>query len=431
MRNEHKQTLHYFLTWVIISGVTGPLAALLVRFTKYLFRLTGSWMAQGSIPLPVWAVIGAVVGATITLIDHRARGEGLPSYIISVRDHAGFLPVKTTIVKAFSAWPVLMTGGVGGIIGPMGRVLAGFTSWVTHLISPGKGERRPRRTAAICGVAAVFGAVFGSPIGGGIFAVEIIRKQEMSYRDLFPAILSSTLAVLTADAMGMTRAFGVIDSAVPPPLTLLPAIILAALAASLFGRGFELFYEGVSKVFRRDTTRFIVPRALLATSLAVIPVWLLHPGLLGSGYSMMRDLLVDPALVFGSGRTGLALVGLCMVFAMAKGAANGLTVGGGLSAGFIMPLASSGMLIGTGIAVLLGVTGSDSGIHALQAAGLAGVLASAMNVPVAAAVAVTEVFGPQMGYPAALAAIMGFQISRHHTVYDVILDDEPVSADSS
>jgi H+/Cl- antiporter ClcA len=245
----------------------------------------------------------------------------------------------------------------------------------------------------------------------------------MRYRDLFPAILSSTLAVLTADAMGMPRAFEVAGTALPPPLTMLPAIVVASLIASLFGRGFELYYDGVSRLFRRDVPRLIVPRALLAVSLAVIPAWFLHTGLLGSGYPMIRDLLHDPGLVFGSDRGGVVLVGLCFLFAAVKGAANGLFVGGGLSAGFIMPLATSGTLIGTGVAVLLGVAGSSSGLHALQAAGLAAVLASAMNVPIAAAVTVTEVFGPQMGYPAALAAVMGFQISRHHTVYDVILED--------
>ena len=62
--------------------------------------------------------------------------------------------------------------------------------------------------------------------------------------------------------------------------------------------------------------------------------------------------------------------------------------------------------------------------HILQAAGLAGLIASSLNVPLAAAIIVSEVFGSHLGFPAAIAAILGFQANRHHTVYDVTLGEE-------
>ncbi len=81
------------------------------------------------------------------------------------------------------------------------------------------------------------------------------------------------------------------------------------------------------------------------------------------------------------------------------------------------------MLIGTFTAFLFGYSGNPGDLHILQAAGLAGLIASSLNVPLAAAIIVSEVFGPQLGFPAAIAAILGFQLNRHHTVYDVTLEE--------
>ena len=98
-------------------------------------------------------------------------------------------------------------------------------------------------------------------------------------------------------------------------------------------------------------------------------------------------------------------------------------MGSGQSAGFFGPLAQIGMLIGTFTAFLFGYSGNPGDLHILQAAGLAGLIASSLNVPLAAAIIVSEVFGPQLGFPAAIAAILGFQLNRHHTVYDVTLEE--------
>jgi CIC family chloride channel protein len=108
---------------------------------------------------------------------------------------------------------------------------------------------------------------------------------------------------------------------------------------------------------------------------------------------------------------------------LVRSLAVGLTVGSGQSAGFFAPLAQMGMLIGTAVAFAFGYGGSPGDIHILQAVGLAGLLASSQNVPLAAAIIVSEVFGPHLGFPAALAAILGFQLNRQHTVYDVTLGE--------
>ncbi|MBI9109261.1 MAG: hypothetical protein JEZ04_21120 [Spirochaetales bacterium] len=62
--------------------------------------------------------------------------------------------------------------------------------------------------------------------------------------------------------------------------------------------------------------------------------------------------------------------------------------------------------------------------YALLAAGFAGVFSSTMNTPIATGVLTVELFGLFYSLPAGLASIVGFQINRHNTLYDMVLEEE-------
>ena len=114
---------------------------------------------------------------------------------------------------------------------------------------------------------------------------------------------------------------------------------------------------------------------------------------------------------------GLTLI-VMLVF---KAVFNCLTVGSGMSAGFAGPSILIGMLLGASMAYFLKIPIPSPSYYAFIAAGFSGMLASSMNVPLAAAVITTEIFGLNYSLPAGLAAIIGFQINRHHTIYDYAL----------
>jgi H+/Cl- antiporter ClcA len=60
----------------------------------------------------------------------------------------------------------------------------------------------------ICGLAAALGALVHSSIGAGIFAVEIIQKSNMRYRQLFPAILASSASVFFSQSLWLCPCLG-------------------------------------------------------------------------------------------------------------------------------------------------------------------------------------------------------------------------------
>lgn len=104
--------------------------------------------------------------------------------------------------------------------------------------------------------------------------------------------------------------------------------------------------------------------------------------------------------------------------AAALGAIFHSSIGSGMSAGFAGPTIIVGMLLGVAVSPMAGVATLSPTYYAFLAAGFAGMLSSAINVPLAAAVMATEFFGLQYSFPAGLAAILGFQVTRHITIYD-------------
>jgi CIC family chloride channel protein len=297
-------------------------------------------------------------------------------------------------------------------------VVSGFSSSFIGLFRPDAGERSLRRTAGICGLASVVGVITGAPVGSGIFAVEIIQKRNMSYSDLFPSVLAGSFAVFLSRYFGFAHFFEVNVVIAPVRPVILPALLVTSLLTALGGRGFELLYSSITRLLRRDSLKRVELRFAGATIAAAGLMWLVNPDLSGFGNGFLQKLFENPAILSGklAGIMPLALAALVMV--LVRSLAVALTVGSGQSAGFFGPLTQIGMLLGTFTAILFGFADNPGNLHILQAAGLAGMLASALNVPLAAAVIVSEVFGPHLGFPAAIAAILGFQLNRHHTVYD-------------
>lgn len=425
---EFLQSLRYLGSWILIALVSSLIGVIIVSlFLTALTWVRGHLSITGPLII-LFAVIGAVIAALISRIEPGSRGEGIPSYIRGIRDDGGYLPLKASIVKLFSSFATLAAWGNGGFVSPLGRVVSGFTSSLIGFFKPDTGERSLRRTAAVCGLASVVAIITGAPIGSGIFAVEIVQKRDMRYSDLFPAVLSGSIAVFVSNFFTYDRLFELNVSHASLELRILPALLVTSLLAALGGRAFEMFYGGVSRLMKRDRQKGIEIRFAAAALVAVGLSWAVNPDMMGTGRDFLHRLFEDPSVVSVRCGNGIPLMFAALLMILVRAVSVGLTVGSGQSAGFFGPLAQIGMLIGTFTAYLFGCSGNPGDLHILQAAGLAGLIASSLNVPMAAAIIVSEVFGPQFGFPAAIAAILGFQANRHHTVYDVTLGEEDPGA---
>lgn len=365
-------------------------------------------------------MVGAcIVGGIIYRIQPRSTGEGIPSYIHSIQRKRGVFGFSETFFKFIAALITLAFYGNGGIVGPLGHATSGIMSFITH-----RSNRLFRlfddddtRTAAICGMAAALGAIFHSSIGSGIFAVEILQRKSMSYRDLFPAILSSATAVFFCKATGWKSFYLFATTDAFMDVRKIGWLLLFVTLTGATGWLYTTLFRLVSIHFQRHCTHFFFC-VTLGSIVAFFLAWLVNPALLGTSNALIEALIThDITLIMGQ-LSALPLVPVVIIMLLIKMTANCITVGSGMSAGFAGPTIIVGMLLGVAASHIAGVAALSPTYYAFLAAGFAGMLSSAMNVPLAAAVMAIEIFGLQYSFPAGLAAILGFQVTRHITIYD-------------
>lgn len=428
---DKRKAYIFLLQWLFIALLAGFIAPLLLQGFMFLYNQIIRLIEQSSrIPLIIWPISGVmIVGLLIYRLEPRAKGEGVPSYLRSLRDGSGRLSAKETFFKFWASLLTLGTLGNGGFLSPLGRVSAGILS-LFHRWLPRKWMPREHLSLfAVCGMSAAFGALVHSSIGAGIFAVEIIQKANMRYRQLFPAILASTASVAVSQWLGFEPVIRFQTSQETMNIHLVGIILLVTLAAGFTGKGYVILYSKISNLFHRNHVHLsniqVTLRMLIGSSLAFALCILIHPQLLGTSRELFRNLFIGDFSSLTARYPGEFPLYLLLILLMGgKILANCLTVGSGMSAGFAGPAMLSGLILGAAFADFFGITTGSTHYYSLLAAGFAGVFSSTMNTPIAAGILALELFGMSYSLPAGLAAVVGFQINRHYTLYDMVLTEE-------
>ena len=421
-RPDLRSSYRYLLWWIALGGVTGVVGACVLALFTWIVDAGQRLLLVTGVPVPLAAIVAAlIVGGVVYRVSPDAAGEGIPSYLYALNRGRARFPLRATLMKFPAAVFTLIGFGSGGVVGPVGRVTSGLVS----LIGSRYGDERLREershTAAVCGMAATLAALFHAPIGGGIFAVEIVQRANMRYRDLFPAVLAGAVSVAFSRLMGWGPLIEITDQPAVIELGFLPWTIGFSLVVGLLGSVYVRGYGLAVKIFRRDQGR-VVLKVVVGMAAASLLVWLVNPALLGTAAELTGALSNgEPGLLYGAfaATTPLALVAVVMLFV--RMASSYLTTGSGMSAGLTAPAIQLGMLAAIAAARFVQVVAGQDLTGAFLAVGFAGMLAGSMNVPIAAAVLAVEVFGTGLGTPAIFASVIAFQMNRHSTIYDFAL----------
>jgi len=168
LSQETEESYKFLSKWIIISLTTGILGVCILQSFIFVSSFIGLQITKSNVPLVVWPLLGALItGGIIYKLAIGASGEGMPSYIQGLIEKEGNLSFKVTFYKFFAALITLSTLGNGGVVGPLGRVSAGVSVSLFKLNKKlfKSFTDDDMRVAAICGMAAIVGAVFHSSIG--------------------------------------------------------------------------------------------------------------------------------------------------------------------------------------------------------------------------------------------------------------------------
>lgn len=287
-------------------------------------------------------------------------------------------------------------GGRGSVgkEGPAAQIGAAITSLFADIL---RLVDEDRRRLVICGISAGFAAVFGTPVSGALFGIEVLYLGRLDYTVIFPALVAGIIGHL---ACGVAAPFPVLHDAFGNAGQV--RIILTSIASgAMFGLVALLLIETL-RYLEHTIARIGANRYLVAMVGGVLLVALY--ALTGEQYGGLGTETINRVLSGTVVISGAAF--LIKIFATA------LTLEIGGSGGIITPVFFIGATSGALLARLFGV---PSGL--LAAFGIVSVLAAAANTPLAAAVMAIEVLPAHEGVYAALAAATAFLMVGHRSVY--------------
>ena len=186
--------------WVFLSGGVGIIIGGIV--TLFLNMLMGAEHLGSTLPIPYYFFLpfGLVVSVWLArTFAPDAKGHGTEKVIEAVHKKSGKIDIAVIPVKLLATVITLATGGSAGKEGPGAQIGAGTASWISDVL---RFTKKDRQKLVICGISAGFATVFGTPIAGAIFGVEVLVVGSIKYDLLLPSFVAGFTAFFTAQYLG-------------------------------------------------------------------------------------------------------------------------------------------------------------------------------------------------------------------------------------
>ena len=122
-----------------------------------------------------------------------AKGHGTEAVIAAIHQRSGKIDWLVAPVKLLATVLTLAFGGSVGKEGPCAQIGAAITSLFADVL---RLKDQDRRRLVICGVGAGFAAVFGTPVSGALFGIEVLYLGRIEYPVLFPCLVAGIVAHL-------------------------------------------------------------------------------------------------------------------------------------------------------------------------------------------------------------------------------------------
>ena len=370
----------------LIGGIGGGIGSLFHIGVSYATR----WRSAHPWVLYLLPLLGLIIVGL-----YRVTGvEGKDTNAVIESVHFGKnVPVLLVPVIFLSTVLTHLGGGSAGREGAALQIGGGIGFETGRLLRLGE---KDLPLATLCGMSAVFSALFGTPLTATVFAMEVISVGVFYYAGLVPCLTASLVGYLVSLLMGVPPTRFTVAAPLPEACTMLPVLVLAigcALVSILFCRGL------------RETGR-------MAARLLPNPYWRAAIG---------GALIIGLTLLVGS--TDYNGAGMELVERAVSGEANAwawlvkllftaVTIGFGFKGGEVVPSFFVGACFGC---VLGGLLGLPAGFGA--AIGLVAVFCGVVNCPFASIFLSIELFGAGGLLYFAVACAVSYLLSGYCGLY--------------
>ncbi|BDR08991.1 voltage-gated chloride channel family protein [Comamonas thiooxydans] len=392
-RIEQFQLLPYVGKWLIIASVVAALAGSASAFFLLSLDHATNWRIAHSWIIWFLPLAGFAVG-WVYLRFGKPVDSGNNLIIDEIHDPKKVVPLRMApLVLGGTVVSHLFGASVGreGTAVQMGAALA---DQLTHLL---RLRQEDRRILLMTGMSAGFSSVFGTPLAGAVFGLEVLAIGRMRYDALFPCLVAAIAADQVCLAWGVHHTHYAIGEVVPLGPWPVLAVVLAGILFGIVGMAFSGLTHRVGAYMKRRVP-YAPMRPFIGGMVIAVVVWVLDAyQYIGLGIPEISRSFQQPMQPWDFlGKLGFTAISL----------------GTGFKGGEVTPLFYIGATLGNALAPLFHMP-----FAMMAGLGFVAVFAGAANTPIATTFMAVELFGAEIAPLAAIACVTAYLFSGHTGIY--------------